>query len=105
MEAADAGVAPTHWQRDTHPAWFRERIEVIHDGIDTVALQPHPAPPPLKLTIPADAECGIVASEVVLRPGDEIVTFVNRNLEPYRGYHVFMRALPPFCAASPGCRW
>ena len=32
------GCRPTHWQRDTHPAWFRERIEVIHDGIDCAAL-------------------------------------------------------------------
>ncbi len=101
MEAADAGVAPTYWQRDTHPAWFRERIEVIHDGIDTRALQPHPSLSPLKLAIPADAGCGIAAGEVILRPGDEIVTFVNRNLEPYRGYHIFMRALPELLRRRP----
>ena len=42
METADAGVSPTYWQRDTHPAWFRDRIQVVHDGVDTVAIQPRP---------------------------------------------------------------
>ena len=101
MEAADAGVAPTRWQRDTHPAWFRECIEVIHDGIDCAALRPPPQLQPLRLTVPADVECRLAAGEVVLRPGDEIVTFVNRNLEPYRGYHIFMRALPELLRRRP----
>jgi glycosyltransferase involved in cell wall biosynthesis len=101
MEAADAGVAPTRWQRDTHPAWFRERIEVIHDGIDCAALSAPPQIQPLRLTLPADADCRLTAGEVVLRPGDEIVTFVNRNLEPYRGYHIFMRALPELLRQRP----
>ena len=37
----------------------------------------------------------------VLTPDDEVLTFVNRNLEPYRGYHIFMRALPAVMAARP----
>lgn len=101
MEAADAGLSPTRWQRDTHPAWFRERIDVIHDGIDCPALRPPPQILPLRLKLPADAECRLAAAEVVLRPGDEIVTFVNRNLEPYRGYHIFMRALPELLRRRP----
>jgi glycosyltransferase involved in cell wall biosynthesis len=35
---------------------------------------------------------------------DEIITFVNRNLEPYRGYHTFMRALPDILSKRPNAR-
>ena len=35
---------------------------------------------------------------------DEVITFVNRNLEPYRGYHVFMRALPRLLRDRPRAR-
>lgn len=104
MEAADAAVSPTHWQRSTHPAWFRERIQVVHDGVDTQLIQPRTGLPPLGLRIPADSECGIEAASVLLTQGEEIITFVNRNLEPYRGYHIFMRALPELLRRRPRAR-
>ena len=37
----------------------------------------------------------------VLRAGDEVLSFVSRSLEPYRGFHAFMRALPAVMAARP----
>jgi len=86
---ADAGVSPTEWQASTYPAALRQMIEVIHDGVDTNAVRPDPA---AVLTLPGGR---------VLRAGDEVLTFVNRNLEPYRGYHIFMRALPAVLAARP----
>ena len=88
----DAGLSPTVWQASTFPAAFRERISVIHDGIDTLRVAPNAE---AELTLPDGTVC---------RAGDPIITFVNRNLEPYRGYHVFMRALPALQAACPNAR-
>jgi glycosyltransferase involved in cell wall biosynthesis len=92
FEVADAGISPTYWQASTFPAPFRDRIAVIHDGIDTHAVAPNPD---VRLTLNAN---------VVLSCNDEIVTFVNRNLEPYRGYHIFMRALPEILRNRPNAR-
>jgi glycosyltransferase involved in cell wall biosynthesis len=86
---ADAGVAPTEWQASTFPPPLRQMIEVIHDGVDTDAVAPNPN---ATLTLPGGR---------VLTAGDEVISFVNRNLEPYRGYHSFLRALPDVLAARP----
>jgi glycosyltransferase involved in cell wall biosynthesis len=89
---ADAGLSPTEWQASTYPAPLRRMIEVIFDGVDTDVMVPNAA---ASVTLP-DGK--------VLKAGDEVLTFVNRNLEPYRGYHIFMRALPAVLAARPGCQ-
>lgn len=86
---ADLLVSPTRWQASRFPSPWRERIEVVHDGIDTDALQPAPAVE-VRLT-----------DGVELSRGDEVITFVARHLEPYRGFHVFMRALPALLRARP----
>jgi len=93
---ADAGISPTLWQADTFPEPFRKKISVIHDGIDTRAVRPDPSAS-LSLSL---AGGGMVRLSV----GDEIVTFVNRNLAPYRGYHIFMRALPDILKSRPHAR-
>lgn len=89
FELADAALAPTKWQASTFPDPFRQRIEVVHDGIDTEALQPMP-----------DAVFTLPDGRVLTR-ADEVVTFVSRNLEPYRGFHTFMRALPELLRLRP----
>jgi len=83
MEQMDAAYSPTGWQRASYPEFARSKIEVIHDGIHTDGLRPNP-----------DASLTLQDRGLTLRPGMKVVTFVNRNLEPYRGYHSFMRALP-----------
>ena len=96
FEVAHAGISPTHWQASTFPEAFRQKITVVHDGIDTVALAPNAA---VRLTLKkADGQ------DLALTRQDEVITFVNRNLEPYRGYHVFMRALPELLKRRPNAR-
>ena len=82
LEIADLGISPTHWQASTFPERFKSKIKVIHDGIDTTEVVPNPN---VRITL---------NNRYNLSKKDEIITFVNRNLEPYRGFHIFMRALP-----------
>ncbi|MGQ0526295.1 MAG: glycosyltransferase, partial [Betaproteobacteria bacterium] len=84
----DCGLAPTEFQRSTIPLAFRDRVRVIFDGIDTNVVRP-------------DGAASVEIGGRTLRPGDEVLTLVNRNLEPYRGYHVFMRALPEILRRRP----
>lgn len=91
FETADAGVSPTNWQRSTFPEPFRSKIKVIHDGIDTNLAKPN-----------KDVWLQLGSTKITRQ--DEIITFVNRNLEPYRGYHTFMRALPKIMARRPNAR-
>ncbi|MEV4783611.1 glycosyltransferase [Burkholderia sp. LMU1-1-1.1] len=93
MSAADGALSPTTFQRDRHPDWFRERITVIHDGIDTGRFRPD-----------ARASVQLRSAGLTLRAGDEVVVFVARQLEPYRGYHIFMRALPELLRRRPNAR-
>lgn len=96
MEAADAIVCPTAWQKSCYPAALQHKISVIHDGIDTAVARPDPA---ARVQL---ARGG--ADRLTLGPADEVITFVNRNLEPYRGFHIFMRALPELLARRPQAR-
>ncbi|MCX7945472.1 MAG: glycosyltransferase [Hydrogenophilus sp.] len=96
FEIADAGISPTHWQASTFPNRFRSKITVIHDGIDTVSLTPNP-----NATITLTTHAG---TRHLLTRRDELITFVNRNLEPYRGWHIFARALPELLRRRPTAR-
>lgn len=89
LQDADAIVSPTHWQKSVHPALLHDRIEVIFDGIETAKVRPDPA---ARVTL-ADGR--------VLAPGDKVVTYVARNLEPYRGFPTFCRAIAGIQARHP----
>ena len=92
LAQADAALSPTEWQADTVPPCFRDKITITHDGIDTAALGPDP-----------NAQYRLPDGRV-LRAGDEVLTYVARNLEPYRGVHILFRALPEVLAARPNAQ-
>jgi glycosyltransferase involved in cell wall biosynthesis len=89
---ADLGLSPTQWQKNTYPAEYHPKIHVVHEGVDGARLAPDAG---ARFVLPGGR---------VLHRGDEVVTFVARNLEPMRGYHVFMRALPDILAARPNAQ-
>lgn len=76
----DAGVCPTQFQKEQFPACFHDKLKVMHDGIDTDFYAPAPG---AKLKLP----------DLDLSYADEIITYVARGMEPYRGFPEFMAAL------------
>lgn len=94
LDQADGALSPTHWQAGTYPSPWREHIKVAHDGIDTQVLSPD------EHAVLVCKPAGAGAARRWTR-SDEVITFVARNLEPYRGFHIFMRALPELLRRRP----
>ena len=81
-EQAYSCISPTVWQASTFPDHFKKKISIIHDGIDTDTVKP-------------DANSTLILDkDRKFSRKDEIITFVARSLEPYRGFHILMRSLP-----------
>jgi glycosyltransferase involved in cell wall biosynthesis len=89
----DAGISPTQWQRSTYPLREQSRIQVIHEGIDVETVRPDP-----------DAVFRLPDGRTLTR-ADRVISFVSRQLEPYRGFHVFMRALPALQKSLPDAQF
>ncbi|WP_127754093.1 glycosyltransferase family 4 protein [Devosia sp. 1566] len=89
LESTDQGLAPTWWQQSQVPKVFQGKMNVVHEGVDTVHL------------------CGdntatvAVSPDLTLSAASKVVTYVARNLEPYRGFHIFMQALPGILEQNP----
>jgi glycosyltransferase involved in cell wall biosynthesis len=82
---APFGYAPTHWQRQSFPERFRERIEVHFDGLDTDLYHPRAA-----------GDLGRLLGRS-LPPGTRLVTYVARGLESMRGFDLFMQVAGRIC--------
>lgn len=89
LQQCDVGIAPTHWQRSLFPSAYHSKIRVIHEGICTRPVEYEPS---ASVLLP-DGQ--------VITAGQPIVTYVARNLEPYRGFHIFMRSVPFIQAECP----
>lgn len=91
LEQCDIGIAPTQWQRSLFPQNYQSKIRVIHEGV----IQTSHAEEVKSATLP---------SGCVIAAGQPIVTYVARNLEPYRGFHSFMRSIPYIQAECPAAQ-
>lgn len=92
LESCDVGICPTQWQRSRFPSGYQSHLQVQHEGIDTRTVCPNPN---ATFRLPDGRE---------LNRQHEVLTFVARNLEPYRGFHTFMRALPDILRHRPHCQ-
>lgn len=88
----DRGISPTYWQRSRYPVEIQSKIKVIHEGIDTNVVKPDPT-------------AWVQINGRRMQAGDEVVTYVARNLEPYRGFHTFVRSLPKLQALRPNAKF
>lgn len=92
LDSCDRGISPTNWQHSQFPQEYRSKISVIHDGIDTEFIRPASEP---ALVLP---RIGLDLSGVT-----EIVTYVARGMEPYRGFPQFMEAIQLITEERPKC--
>ncbi|HAS88424.1 MAG TPA: glycosyl transferase family 1 [Desulfovibrio sp.] len=90
LSDCEAGIIPTKWQRSTYPDEFEGKLNVIHDGIDTDYFSP-------------SANGRLDLPRIDLSGAAEIVTYVSRGLEPYRGFPQFFRSLPRILEKRKGC--
>lgn len=90
LDAVDWGQCPTRWQRMQYPAHYQAILHEVHEGIDTQVVAPDP-----------QASIRLAKAGIELKAGDEVVTYVARNLETYRGFERFMRALPTVLEKRP----
>lgn len=92
LSTMDRGLSPTRWQRNQHPSVFHDRIAVIHEGVDTAEVSPQSKG---RFHVPDGP---------LLSAGDEIVTFVARDLEPVRGFVMLMKSLPELLNRRPNAQ-
>ncbi|MFO7628270.1 MAG: glycosyltransferase [Prochlorococcaceae cyanobacterium] len=90
LSEIDWGLAPTWWQWSLMPQAYRQRFSVIHEGIDCERIAPKP-----------NASVQLEKSGLHFQAGDELVTYISRDLEPHRGFLTFMRSLPLLLRRRP----
>jgi glycosyltransferase involved in cell wall biosynthesis len=83
------GQTPTQWQLSTYPAWAQPKIELIWEGVDLDLCRADPLV----------RKQSLVVGDMTIKPTDKLVSYVSRDLEPYRGFHVMMRTLPDLMRA------
>ncbi len=80
LAAQDWGQCPTQFQKSRFPEIFHDRISVLHDGVDTEYFSPKEG---VKVKV----------GDKTLTASDEVITYVARGMEAYRGFPQFMEAV------------
>lgn len=88
------GQTPTKWQLSTYPAWARDAITLLPEGVDLDICKPSQQV----------RRRNLVIGKATIKPNDKLVTYVARDLEPYRGFHLMMRAVPHLLRARKDIR-
>ncbi len=88
------GQTPTLFQQGTYPVWARKKLTILPEGVNLDVCKPDPE---LRRRV-------VSLAGYKVKPSEKLVTYVVRDLEPYRGFHMIMRALPRILAARPDTR-
>lgn len=88
------GQTPTKWQLSTYPAWAHKLITLLPEGVNLDVCKPNA---PIRRR-------NLVIGGTTIKPSEKLVTYVARDLEPYRGFHLMMRALPHLLRARKDVR-
>src|SRR6195952_920714 len=86
------GITPTRYQHETYPEWSRAGMTLLPEGVN------------LETCKPAAGRRGATIGGLAIKASEKLVTYVGRDLEPYRGFHIAMRALPAVLEARPDVR-
>lgn len=89
LNAVDFGITPTQWQKSVFPPEYWPKLSVVHEGVNA------------NLDLPEEDLTLMLPSGQILSRRDKVITYVARNLEPYRGFHIFMRAVAKICERMP----
>jgi len=93
LENCDRAWTPTNYQRDYFPKPYREKIEVIFDGINTDIYHR------VENRLRRIGERGCVG------PQYRVVTYVARGFEMMRGFDIFMKAAKRIYEQFPDVRF
>ncbi len=94
LYSCDAGLCPTFWQLSQFPAEFQSKIRILHDGVDTDYFSPR-----------KDEKLILPEIKLDLSQAEEVITYVSRGLEPYRGFPQFMETASLLMARRKKCHF
>jgi glycosyltransferase involved in cell wall biosynthesis len=89
---AGYGFSPTRYQIETYPSWARPDIELLAEGVN------------LEICKPVALRRSTTIGGIAVKASEKLITYLARDLEPYRGFHIMMRAIPALLKARPEAR-